>query len=247
MAPVEWLESGWCVINPDFEEVQYSYPISIKSSQHGSLPLSGNFKLFDDFNDSKLKKNWTFLRNPVENWYTLKGGSFSMKILPQTCSGTENPGFLGHRQQHLRASASTQMHFTPKNEKEKAGLLIFQNETHYYFLCKSVEAGIPEVQLWQANEHEMSKIQSQKTNGLTAAVQLKIEAKGDRYDFYYAGEEGGWILLQEGLDATFLSTKTAGGFVGSMFALYGTSSGEESENVAVFDWFEYEGNDEVYR
>lgn len=247
LAPVEWLESGWCVINPDFEEVQYSYPISIKSGQDEKIPLNGNFKLIDDFNDSILKENWIFLRNPVEKWHTLKGGSFSMKIRPQTCSSTENPSFLGHRQQHLRGSASTLMHFTPKNEKEKAGILIFQNESHYYFLCKSVVDGNPVIQLFQSVEHEMNEIQSKIITGMSAPIQLKIEARGDSYHFYYAEEGGDWIVLGEGLDATFLSTKTAGGFVGAMYALYGTSSGEESENTAVFDWFEYEGNDEVYR
>jgi alpha-N-arabinofuranosidase len=49
------------------------------------------------------------------------------------------------------------------------------------------------------------------------------------------------------VDATFLSTKVAGGFVGCMYALYATSSGTPSGNSAFVDWFEYVGNDEVYK
>jgi xylan 1,4-beta-xylosidase len=32
-----------------------------------------------------------------------------------------------------------------------------------------------------------------------------------------------------------------------MYALYATSLGKPSTSRAFFDWFEYEGNDEVYR
>lgn len=47
--------------------------------------------------------------------------------------------------------------------------------------------------------------------------------------------------------ATFLSTQTAGGFVGCVYALYATSLGETSYNAAWYDWFEYIGNDQQYR
>jgi xylan 1,4-beta-xylosidase len=56
-----------------------------------------------------------------------------------------------------------------------------------------------------------------------------------------------WILLKDNVDATFLSTKVAGGFVGCMYALYATSLGKSSDKIAHFDWFEYEGNDIVYQ
>jgi alpha-N-arabinofuranosidase len=55
-----------------------------------------------------------------------------------------------------------------------------------------------------------------------------------------------WTVLQD-VDAKFLSTATAGGFVGSVFGLYVTSLGEPSSTKAHYDWFEYKGNDEVFR
>ncbi|MGC1301885.1 MAG: glycoside hydrolase family 43 protein, partial [Caulobacteraceae bacterium] len=53
-----------------------------------------------------------------------------------------------------------------------------------------------------------------------ASVRLKIEARGDRYDFDYAEGEGPWRTLVKDADGTILSTRTAGGFVGAMFGLY---------------------------
>jgi len=44
----------------------------------------------------------------------------------------------------------------------------------------------------------------------------------------------------------FLSTRVAGGFVGCMYALYATSFGKSCNNKAYFNWFEYQGNDDMY-
>jgi len=54
-------------------------------------------------------------------------------------------------------------------------------------------------------------------------------------------------MLKEAVDGKFLSTATAGGFVGSVFALYATSTGKESNNKAFFDWFQYKGDDDIYK
>jgi alpha-N-arabinofuranosidase len=74
-------------------------------------------------------------------------------------------------------------------------------------------------------------------------LQLKIQANGNTYAFYYALGDSRWKLLKDGVDATFLSTHTAGGFVGSMYAMYTTSNGAPSSNTVSFNSFESKGND----
>jgi alpha-N-arabinofuranosidase len=78
-------------------------------------------------------------------------------------------------------------------------------------------------------------------------VYLQIETNGDKCNFQYATQPDKWKLLLGDVDGKYLSTKVAGGFVGSLFALYATSSGEASQNVAGFKWLDYAGNDEIYR
>ena len=196
-----------------------------------------------------------FLRTPHEKWYNLneRTGFLSMQLIPETCSGKNNPAFLGHRQQHLRCSASVSIEFTPEVENEKAGFLIFQNETHYYFLCKSLEENKPVVELYKSisggesnNQMEIIASQNLSIEQSEKELYLKIAADGNIYSFYYASESNNWNLLKDNVDATFLSTKVAGGFVGCMFALYATSSGKKSVNKCYFDFFEYEGNDKIY-
>lgn len=251
LAPVKWID-GWPVINPDFEEVQYfySYPLQ-PNKKFAERPYGGNFTIKYDFNSSELSKDWIFLRTSLTKWYDLnkKKGYLTIKLRPETCSGKSNPSFVGHRQQHQNCSAMTKLNFNAASENEKAGLIIFQNENHFYFICKSIKEGNPVIELYKSTNNENMELLASELIDKSLSkkdVFLKIEAKGKDYSFYYAFQKGKWKTLKENVDGTFLSTKVAGGFVGSVFGLYATSLGKYSSSLAYFDLFEYSGNDEVY-
>jgi xylan 1,4-beta-xylosidase len=255
LAPVKW-ENGWPIINPGNVEVQYHYSFPIQpSSATADFQYSGNMKTRDDFSNEMLNRDWMFLRTPREQWYNLnqKPGFLSMQLRPESCSGNGNPSFLGCRQQNLSGYASTAMFFSPAAENEKAGLLIFQNEKHFYFLCKSLEGNESVIQLYQSSDNEHSKNSLELISSHTLKVDqrekklfLKIEAKGDLYSFSFGFESDQWIVLKDSIDAKYLSTRIAGGFVGCIYAMYATSLGKPSTSVSYFDWFEYQGKDEVY-
>ena len=253
LAPVKWID-GWPIINPDYEEVQYEYSYPLESEKDlAERPYSGNFELQDEFDEDQLNINWMFLRTPHEKWYSLeeRKGFLSLQLIPETCSEKMNPAFLGHRQQHLNCSATTAIDFKPESENEKAGLLIFQNEEHFYFLCKSLENNKEVIQLYKsgAADEEMELITSREISNEQNEnlLYLEIKAEGNKYSFFYSKNKHELDLLKEDVDAMFLSTRVAGGFVGCMFAFYATSLGKESNNKAYFDFFNYEGNDEVYK
>lgn len=251
LAPVKWID-GWPVINPDFEEVQYFYPYPLKENKKiADRPYSGNFTIRDDFNFPKLDLNWVFLRTPLTKWYDLenKKGFLSIKLRPETCAGNSNPSFIGHRQQHQNCSVIVKMNFKPKSENEKAGLVVFQNENHYYFLSKTLKNNKPILQLLKSsNDKKEVVLAENEIHNLENDNQLylKVVAEGSIYKFYYAFKEGLWKVLKDNVDGKFLSTKVAGGFVGVLFGMYATSEGTYSNNSALFDWFEYSGNDEIY-
>jgi alpha-N-arabinofuranosidase len=254
LAPVTW-ENGWPVINPGNEEVQYHYSLPLQKTD-SERPYSGNFTWRDEFDKEQLSRDWMFLRTPNKQWYSLtaKRGYVALQLRSETCAGNMNPSFLGHRQQHLRGSASTEIEFIPKTENEKAGLLIFQNENHFYFLCKSLDRNESVIQLYKSGDtsdsiNHMELITSKKLDEDKRAVKLylKIGVDGNCYSFSYALEPGQWRLLKDGIAANYLSTKVAGGFVGCLYAIYATSLGKPTTAVSYFDWFEYQGNDEVYK
>jgi len=254
LAPVRWMD-GWPVINPDSGAVQYRYPLPVKTAgRKREIPLSGNFTYRDEFTAEKLSPNWIFLRTPLEPWYSLseRQGSLAIRLRPETASGNGNPSFVGHRQQHLRGAVSVALDVTPAADHEKAGLLVFQNEKHFYFLCKSLEGDTAVVQLYRSpgngsDNNQMELIASRTLSTVNGPLSLKVEARGAVYAFSFGERPGEWNLLQDNVDARFLSTRVAGGFVGCVIALYGTSDGKPSPTTAYFDWFEYVGDDEMYR
>lgn len=246
LAPVKW-QDGWPVINPDHLEVQYHYPYPLPcSNTNADVPLSGNFTWRDDFNSDDLAPHWIFLRTIREPWFVVSDSHLKMKVRPETCSEKVNPSFVGHRQQHLNTVVTTSLHFQSDGDHEKAGLVIFQNENSFLFICKSVSSGSPVVQLFKSpaeDGKEMEMLAEKSfTNEKDAATLLRIESKGGQYSFSYS-RGGEWHTLAGQIDGTFLSTRKAGGFVGCVFGMYATSLGKASINTAVFDWFEYAGND----
>lgn len=248
MAPVKWTDDGWPVINPDFEEVQYSYTINTKPQvAKPKFQYSGNFTDHDDFEDNELNLNWIQLRTPSEKWYSLENGKLKIQLSKETASELVNPAFIGHRQQHIKSSIVTAMDFSAKSENEKAGLLIFQNSKHYYFLCKSIKDGKEEIQLYKSAEEKVELLAAQELKNKDDTIILKIASQKKGYNFYYGTSKDDLNLLAEKVDPTFLSTKVAGGFVGTISGMYATSSGVDSENTASFDWFEYIGDDDLYK
>lgn len=251
MLPVEW-KDGWPHMLEGEALVPYKLPVppSYKGKKVNN-PFSGNVSFKDDFNGISFNPRYLFLRNPEVSAYSLtnKKGFFQLSLRPQTASERKSPSFLGFRQHNLKGYAATSMDFTPVSEKEKAGLMIFQNETHFYFLCKSLENGHPVVQLFKSparGSNTPELLASQKLNS-SKSLFLKIEANADKYSFYFGEAKNKWTLLKDGVDGAFLSTKVAGGFVGSLFVMYGTSNGDATTSVANYDWFEYKGNDDVFK
>ena len=247
LAPVKWLD-GWPVINPDHMEVQYHYPYPLpqKKETH-DLPLSGNFTWRDDFDSGNLALHWIFLRTVREQWFGISDNHLELKVRPETCSEKRNPSLVGHRQQHIHSKATTSLRFQPLTEHEKAGLVVFQNEHAFLYICKSSSAGKPVIQFFKSPVNDSQPMELLAEHALNGdddnPVLIRIESKGGAYSFSYAPDDDKWQTLADHVDGTFLSTKRAGGFVGCVFGLYATSLGKPSLNHAFYDWFEYAGKD----
>jgi xylan 1,4-beta-xylosidase len=249
LAPVKWVDD-WPVVDPDNKEIQYSYKVNYNEiKQKDARPQSGNFQYTITF-EKDLENSLLFLRTCDSASFALsKSGGLTMKLKPETCMDTGNPSFIGKRQQHLYCTAETELSFAPKSDDEKAGLIIFQDEKHFYYLCKSVDKGKNVLQLFKSNNEstQMDLITQVSLKYPANKVMLRINAKGDKYSFQYATNPKTWTMLQDNVDARFLSTETAGGFIGCVFGLYTTSSGKPTTNSASFAYLRYTGDDPVYK
>jgi beta-xylosidase len=224
LLPVHW-RNGWPTMLTGTATVPYTEPAPRLPHASAPIPTSGNFIVRDDFGERSLPLYWEQIRTPHERWYDLGSmpGWLSIIARPDAISGRGQPSFLGRRQQHIDATASTAVRFDPTEAGDKAGLVAFQNETHYYFLSLGRTSDTTVVQL------EMRNGAAPADSVLATApirvprngvVYLRIDARGATYDFSYALTSGAWTPLVRDADGTILSTHKAGGFVGTMFGLY---------------------------
>jgi len=247
MAPVTW-ENGWPLINPGFNEVQYSYPAPVMNKAMfttGINEFSNGERFYDHFDNKVLNNRYVFLRTPPKTWYNFenKKGYLSIELQPETCNEPQNIAMIADRQNHLNGYVSTRMRFQTQADNEKAGLIVFQNENHYYFMCKSSDRGQPVVQLFKGPGNQHAALGPQMITSIpllkkNAGIIFKIEVDEKGYSFYYSIKKDKWLLLRSSLERSFLSTRTAGGFVGCVYGLYATSNGLPSVNSAMYDWFE---------
>ncbi|MGC8765712.1 MAG: family 43 glycosylhydrolase, partial [Brevinematia bacterium] len=249
LAKIRW-KDGWPIITEGGEEVKYFEELPLKRRiPSGDIPYSGNFTIRFDFSEGKLHPSFFFLRTPSEKWYEFVKDGLAIKLRRDSCAQYGNPSFIGRRLQHSKGYVMTKMLFNPYGENEKAGLIIFQDEEHFYYLCKSKKNDKYVIELYvsDGSKHPdyMKAMFCQELSNNEPLV-LKIEFKGRYFNFYYGFSEKDLKILAENVDATFLSIRKAWGFTGNVLAMYALSMGKTSTNSVLYYWFEYGGRDDIY-
>ena len=160
-------------------------------------------------------------RGPADGLYSL---SENRGFLQLSCSDAKVeqmavPAAVLRRVQHHRFSASTRMYFSPEGDSDAAGMLLFKDERHFYFLNVRNLDGVPSVCL-QTSEEGSPVLASAPLPKGCSFVELGVESSGTGFNFYYAPNGKNSVLLQENVPARFLSTAAAGGFTGTTIGLY---------------------------
>src|SRR5690606_11897655 len=151
IAPIEW-KNDWPHFDLGGEEVKYAYEVDYKEiPQEGALPQSGNFEYILDLKKG-LDPSMLFMRTVDSSSFSIsKKHGLVLKLKPETIAEYGNPSFVGKRQQHLYSRAEPELQFRAEHENEKAGLVAFQNEEHFYFLALSKKEGQRVIQLYKSN------------------------------------------------------------------------------------------------
>jgi xylan 1,4-beta-xylosidase len=246
IVPMQW-KDGWPTADLGGDEIRYFYEANFKEiPQKKALPQSGNFGYTLTF-EKGLDPALLFLRTVDSSSFNFSKAGLRLNLKPETCMETGNPSFIGKRQQHLYSSAETSLDFSAKADNEKAGLIIFQNESHFYYLCKSKAENKDVLQLYKSEKDNTMQLITQADITTSSKIILRIDSEGDTYSFRYAEKPGQWILLKDKVDAKYLSTQVAGGFIGCVYGMYATSSGKQTTNSALFSYLKYAGNDPMYK
>lgn len=222
MLPVKWTGDGWPVILPKGERV----PLAVNSPNNATrtaspaVPLSGNFNWRDDFKQPALSPLWIMLRSPKEPWWKLNPSAGQLSITPRSelLSGTGNPSYLARRVQNAHFTASTDVE-VPAETGVSAGLAVFQNDRHHYFLAVCRDAGGLIVYLERSADDRGGLAGSARVLHATK-MKLRVTADDAKCSFDYAADGGNWNTLVADADATLLTTEVAGGFVGATVGMH---------------------------
>ncbi|MFT3738157.1 MAG: glycoside hydrolase family 43 protein [Breznakibacter sp.] len=223
MMPVGWSEDGYPFMTQNDDVVPMI--VRRKGAERGPDAMFGNFGYKETFDTKSLGLEWLTLRTSAKDLYSLteKTGYLLLKCAETNASETKTPAYVCRRMQHHKFECSTAMDFNPANENEAAGMLLYKDEHHQYFLSVSKNGPGRKVSLAKISQSGSEVIASHDIMK-SKTIQLKVVSNGVHYDFYYRFGKKNWELLANKVDARYLSTANAGGFTGTTIGLYATQN-----------------------
>lgn len=214
LLPVEWRDGWPTILEPGRAIPRVAPAPSWMQGKAQQTPLSGNFTWRDEFDQPRLDRAWLQVRVPKTAWVDLdaKPGALTVHPLAENLDTLRNPAFLARRQQHLVFEANTSLEAPAPGIA--AGIVAFQNETHWYFLGARRVGSQLELFL-EKRAGDATQVVASTRLEPGQRLQLKISGDKGAYSFAYAVDGKGWRWLSEDQDGTILSTDVAGGFVGA--------------------------------
>ena len=228
MLPVTWTEDKWPVILPSGEAVPFI--VRHEGVNRSEDVTFGNLAYTDDFSETELAPSWMGLRAPADEHYSLTEhpGFLTLYCDEEKSTDRHTPSLLVSRMHNHKFEASTRMYFTPDTETAAAGMLLFKDETHQYFLKVTDGAvTLQKVEFSMTREPGKRPVMTDATQDIATAplgrfnfIDLKITSDAETFSFWYAPNGKDWKALMEGVDATFLTSVYVGGFTGTTIGLY---------------------------
>jgi len=225
--PIDWsgtfpvFENGLIPLEP---KLKMPNGVENKTGKDGFFP-NGNFTFTDDFTTPKLDFRWIGLRGAREDFASIikKGlliNPFAVNIKEKKPTST-----LFYRQQHINFTFAATLEFTPKSNKDLAGITCLQSEKFNYVFGITKKEKDFYLILERTEKGQSSLLASTKID-IKKTVRLQVKAIGDNYDFNYSTNGTDFVNLGGTVSGDILSTNMAGGFTGALIGLYATSAND---------------------
>ena len=161
------------------------------------------------------------LRQPHETWWRQAEGKLFLTPRAELLSGKSNPSFLARRLQHSKFTATIAL-AVPTDDKVSAGLAVFQNETHQFFVGAKRSGNAVSIFLerWNGDHAEIVATQA---IGSADKITLRLTGDETRYTFSYALRPDQWETLATNVDSRPVTVQAAGGglhFTGAVIGLH---------------------------
>lgn len=226
LLPVSWT-NGWPVILDKGESVPLKpRRPNLPATPRAARPESGDFGYRDDFDGRSLPLGWIGIRIPNQPVYRLDRGDLVLAARAGAIGDkSATPTFVGRRQAHPFVTISTALSYLPDKDGNRAGLLAVQSDDYYLFIgVQQIQGAKHIVMSARQGAHEprqgIARVSFPLPAGHERTIYLRLSVDGGRASAAYALQKGQWKSIASDLDVTFLSTKIAGGFVGTVIGLY---------------------------
>ncbi|NWK95724.1 glycoside hydrolase 43 family protein [Sphingobium lactosutens] len=220
LLPVEWRD-GWPHILDAGKPIPFTAPRPDLPSGPTEIPsTSGDFSYHrNDFTGTRLDPAWIGIRTPARPVYRLEQGALVLDGATAIGDLSGAPAFIGRRQQHHVATVSTTLDYRPEVDGDRAGLVAIQSDRSFLFFGLIQNGGTPRIALMAREGSDSDRLIASTPIDPARPVTLTLALDGGRMRASYVSG-GAERVLASDVDIDFLSTKQAGGFVGTIIGPY---------------------------
>lgn len=203
---VEWRRDNWLYLKEKIDSPRLEIPIESKSTEKG-----GELTVFlETFDFDYLNIHFQSLRVPIdESWLSLTDRQGYLRLYGrESLSSLHHQSLIARRVQHFRIEATTCIEFSPTNFQQMAGLVLYYNTGHWFYLyIMGAEDGTSKyLQLTICDNFEMQEQLEWPINlEDSEMIYLRVEVDDAEVQFYFASETQKWRQLGPVLDASILS------------------------------------------
>ena len=225
MLPVKWVDEWPVILAPGKVVPRVVRRPKLPTQAAGTESMTGPLRWIMDFSGKQLPYSLSTLRNPTSKWWDIDVNKKSLLLnpRPEDLDSRHDPSFIARRLQHIKFSSSVLVRLNRDNISTDAGLVVFQNETHSYFIGVHVFSSGGKTVFLEKRDNNISEIASVGLTEKVNEIMFKVEGAGAQYRFFYRSGNEDWKQLGGVQDGTILSTKKAGGFVGTFVGMFARS------------------------
>jgi len=195
----------------------------------------------DDFDSGKLGIDYQWLRGDVfdviaslserPGFLRLKGREMIFSNYTQS--------LIARRQQSFNYTATTAMEFSPDEENQMAGLVVYYCNKLFYYLYVGYDYKFGRfISVMTRALDQFDLFAAPRIKCDAERVYLRAEVAIDTLQFYYSFDESSWNKIGPVFDMSKLSDEVSHGFTGAFVGMACNDPAVQKKN-ADFDYFEY--------
>lgn len=235
LAPVEWPEGGWPVVNG-------GNPIELdmaRTTLPGTPSPDGRYLNTGAGGFTDMGLEWIHIQNPIAGRYEHVGPALRLHASPGSLTQNDQPTFVGRRQESATITTTVTLDAGGLQPGDEAGLSVYQ-----------IHLGHLDIAVRRLSDGTLAVVQRSVVMSLEKEIELlrlndprvtlRVTSDGNNYTLAVApGTDAGRsdaFTSAPPLNCALVSTEVVGGFTGVILGMYATGQGHA--DFLTFDYQE---------